>query len=115
MIASTASGADVSSIPTIEVCHAHPHAAWLATLAWRAGLTIARALHESGFLAAHPGWDRAQAGVGIDGKLAAWDDEVAPHVRIEVYRPLDFDPMVSRRRRAEHRAREARGQTGSRR
>ncbi|MBJ7263333.1 MAG: RnfH family protein [Burkholderiaceae bacterium] len=104
-----------ASTPSIEVCHAHVHKVWRARLAWRAGLTIAQALRESGFLAAHPGWDRARAGVGIDGTLAGWDDEIAPHVRIEVYRPLDFDPMVSRRRRAEHRAREARGQTGRKR
>lgn len=95
---------------SVEVCHAYPHSVWRAVVPWRPGLTIEQALHESGFLAAHPGWDQVRAGVGIDGKLASWADGVSSGVRIEVLRPLDFDPMASRRRRAEHRAREARGQ-----
>jgi putative ubiquitin-RnfH superfamily antitoxin RatB of RatAB toxin-antitoxin module len=94
-----------SVTPTIEVCYARTHHAWRAVLPWRAGLTLKQALHESGFFAAYPDWDGAAAGVGVDGKLAHWDDPVAAGVRIEAYRPLDFDPMVSRRRRAEHRAR----------
>jgi len=85
------------------VCHAGPASAWQRALALPAGATVGDALRASGFAAAFPGSDPWAMGVGVFGKLCRADTALADGDRVEIYRPLAFDPKVSRRRRAEHR------------
>ena len=87
----------------IWVCHAGPAAAWQQALALPAGATVGDALRASGFEAAFPGCDPWVMGVGVFGRLCQADTALTDGDRVEIYRPLAFDPKVSRRRRAEHR------------
>ncbi|MEI2418302.1 RnfH family protein [Orrella sp. JC864] len=85
------------------VCHALPDRVWQVQAELPAGADVAQALRTSGFAQAFPGLDPWACGVGIYGKPCQPDTPVREHDRIEIYRPLDFDPMESRRRRAAHR------------
>ncbi|CAM3701672.1 RnfH family protein [Bordetella tumulicola] len=87
----------------ISVCYAEPSAVWQRALTLPTGATVQDALRESGLQAAFPDLDPWGQGVGVFGKLCQAETALADGDRIEVYRPLSFDPMVSRRRRAEHR------------
>lgn len=96
----------------VDVRYAWPDRSWQAQLVCSGPLSIAEVLVRTGFHRDHPGWDAAAAGVGIDGRLAALDTLVSAGDRLEIYRPLTFDPMVSRRRRAQHKAKQNKGRDG---
>ncbi|MBV7485968.1 RnfH family protein [Bordetella sp. BOR01] len=86
------------------VCHAESAAAvWQCTLALPPRATVGDAVRASGFEAQFPGRDAWALGVGVFGKSCQADTPLADGDRVEIYRPLAFDPKVSRRRRAEHR------------
>ncbi len=104
---------EAMDIESIEVCYAWRGRVWRAAMRWSQPITIAQVLDATGFHQAHPGWDVAAAGVGINGRLASLDTTVQACDRVEIYRPLNFDPMVSRRRRAAHKARQTNRRTGS--
>lgn len=87
----------------VSVCYAESSTMWQRALTLPADATVQDALRESGLQAAFPDLDPWGQGVGVFGKLCQADTALADGDRIEVYRPLSFDPMVSRRRRAEHR------------
>lgn len=87
----------------VSVCYPTPTATWERALTLPAGATLADALRESGFEAAFPGQDPWEQGVGVFGKLCRAETPLFDGDRVEIYRPLTFDPMVSRRRRADHR------------
>jgi putative ubiquitin-RnfH superfamily antitoxin RatB of RatAB toxin-antitoxin module len=89
----------------ITVCHAMPGLAWQRELILSAGATAGQALAASGFSAAFPAVDPWLAGVGVHGHVVAAGHVLRDGDRVEVYRPLVFDPMESRRRRAAHKAR----------
>jgi hypothetical protein len=80
---------------TVEVVIAWPDRAERIALQLPVGATVAHALDASGLR----GFVGA-AGVGIYGLRVDESASLAPGDRIEIYRPLDFDPMESRRRRA---------------
>lgn len=96
---------------TVTLTYAEPHAHWSRSVVVPVGATVSDVLLVSGFRQAHPGWDVSPAGVGIDGKQVELTAPVAQGDRVEVYRSLSFDPMVSRRRRAAHKARRAAAQS----
>jgi putative ubiquitin-RnfH superfamily antitoxin RatB of RatAB toxin-antitoxin module len=86
------------------VCHAESAAsAWQCSLELPAHATVGDAVRASGFAVRFPGKDAWQLGVGVFGKLCRADTPLTDGDRVEIYRPLDFDPKESRRRRAEHR------------
>lgn len=85
------------------VCYPTPTAVWQRELRLPVGATAGHALRESGFQAAFPGVDPWTQGVGVFGKACQADTPLLDGDRVEIYRALTFDPMVSRRRRAEHR------------
>ncbi|HYG43070.1 MAG TPA: RnfH family protein [Bordetella sp.] len=88
----------------ICVCHAESaESVWQCMLALPAHATVADAVRASGFAARFPDRDAWQLGVGVFGKTCKADTRLADGDRVEIYRPLAFDPKVSRRRRAEHR------------
>ena len=91
----------------IEVIAAWPGQVWRRTVHLPGHSTVADALEASSVLEAFPelGSMQAMPPVGIFGRACAHDQELRSGDRLEVYRPLVFDPMESRRRRAEHRKR----------
>ena len=82
----------------VEVAYALPDQQQLIALSLPVGATLGDALAASGLLAS------VAAGVelrfGIYGRRCERDTLLADGDRVEIYRPLHFDPMESRRRRA---------------
>ena len=93
----------------IEIRYAWPDRSWHAALTLYQPMSLGQVLTAAGFHQAHPGWDESAAGVGINGRVVSLDTPVRAGDRVEVYRPLSFDHMVSRRRRAQHKARQIKG------
>lgn len=88
---------------TITVSAAYATAArqaWLAVTVPR-GATVRAVIEASGLLEQFPEIDLETQKVGIFGKAARLDAEVAPGDRVEVYRPIVADPKTARRKRAE--------------
>ena len=81
----------------VEVCYALPERQYLVTLTLPAGATAADALALArADLPELPG----EPALGIYGRLCSGDSPLRSGDRLEIYRPLRFDPMESRRRRA---------------
>jgi putative ubiquitin-RnfH superfamily antitoxin RatB of RatAB toxin-antitoxin module len=89
---------------SVAVCYALPDARFLVQLDVAAGTTIAEAIAASGVLVRFPEIDLARNKLGLFGKLKPADTVLRDGDRIEIYRPLQADPMESRRRRARHKA-----------
>ena len=81
----------------VQVCCVMPEQQFLCTLDVAEHSTIAQVIRMSGI--ALPGTDIQQLKVGIYGKIRTPDTVVRAHDRIEIYRPLQADPMEARRRR----------------
>jgi putative ubiquitin-RnfH superfamily antitoxin RatB of RatAB toxin-antitoxin module len=75
----------------VEIVHALPGEARVATIELRAGATVRDALNAAGFTA---------AAVGIFGKRVQLDHRLSEGDRVEIYRPLAMDPKDARRQRA---------------
>ena len=89
---------------SVTVCYALPDVSFLVQLDVDAGTTIAQAIAASGVLARFPEIDLARNQLGLFGKLKPAGTILRDGDRIEIYRPLQADPMESRRRRARHKA-----------
>ena len=87
----------------VSVVYAECGNAWQTRLAVPAGTDVGTVFRLSGFAEAFPDYPSEAPAVGIFGRRCHFEEPVAEGDRIEIYRPLDFDPMESRRRRAEHR------------
>ncbi|OZI22596.1 MULTISPECIES: RnfH family protein [Bordetella] len=91
---------------TLQVCVCFAESAtsaWQRTVRLPASATAADAVRASGFATQYPGRDAWEHGVGIYGKSCQPGTPLSDGDRLEIYRPLTFDPKISRRRRAEHR------------
>lgn len=84
-----------------------PDEVWQVTLPFVGSLTVAQALERSGVLQDHPALNNEPLSFGIFGQVCLPDRVLLPGDRVEIYRPLFFDPMQSRRRRAAHRLAQA--------
>lgn len=89
----------------IQVCYALPEIALLIDIEVEQGATLEQAIQQSGLLAKYPEIDLAVNKTGVFGKLRKLSELARAGDRIEIYRPLQADPMESRRRRAKHKAR----------
>ncbi|MDQ6681115.1 MAG: RnfH family protein [Pseudomonadota bacterium] len=69
-----------------------------------AGATLADALHLSQMQQRHPQIDLASQPVGIWGALRPLDAVLRDGDRVEIYRPLQVDPMEARRARQRRQA-----------
>lgn len=85
----------------VQVCFLSPECQFLQSLLVASGTTIAEAIEISGLVNSIPEIKLNQLKVGIYSKLKSPETVLQPHDRIEIYRPLQVDPMVARRRRAE--------------
>ncbi len=92
----------------VQVCYALPDRAFIADVSLPAGATLRQAVDASGLLQQHPDIDLDQQRLGIYGKVKTSDAMLRDGDRVEVYRPLQADPMETRRRRAKHKAGEGR-------
>jgi putative ubiquitin-RnfH superfamily antitoxin RatB of RatAB toxin-antitoxin module len=84
-----------------------PTESWLKTVYLTQPSTVAEAIALSGFEQTFPTINWQAAGVGLFGRNCSPEEQVMAGARIEIYRPLTFDPMQSRRRRAAHRKAQA--------
>jgi len=89
---------------SVMVCYALPGRVWLNTIQTRCSATVQEIVEQSGFFLEHASLSPETLRYGVYGKKVSPQDTVCPGDRIEIYRPLSFDPKESRRRRAAHRA-----------
>lgn len=87
----------------IQVVYAQPDAVWQVDVQLPPGATVQAALDASGYAQQFPDHAGKLPVVGIYGQRCNMDRVLVDGDRIEIYRPLTFDPMESRRRRAVHR------------
>ena len=89
----------------VEVVYARPESVWRRQLDLPQGATALQAIELSGVLQQCSELQSATLTLGIFGRVCAPHQVLAAGDRVEIYRPLVFDPMESRRRRQQHRQR----------
>ncbi len=89
----------------IEVIHVRPNEVWRRTVELEVGSTVRQAIEASGLIQDFPEMQAEPPVVGVFGRSRSPQHILQPGDRVEVYRPLVYDPMESRRRRARHRHR----------
>lgn len=89
----------------VEVLYARPGAIWRRQVELPPGATAAQAVEASALLAERPELGGGMPPLGVYGRICPPQQPLKPGDRVEVYRPLVFDPMESRRRRMRHRER----------
>lgn len=94
-----------TSFIRIEVVYAKPGTVWRKMLEVPAGTTARQAFEQSGFVQAFPHAAQHICVMGVFGRRCHDNDMLADGDRLELYRPLQFDPKESRRRRAQHKQR----------
>lgn len=97
----------MTQVMHVEVIYASANDVWHRKLSVNEGDTVKHALVASGLLEHYPELHVPSLKVGIFGRICSLEQVLAPGDRIEVYRPLVYNPMESRRRRASHRQRRA--------
>ena len=83
----------------VEVAYARADRQWLLKVDLPLGATVDDAVAASGLIAAAGLGEPLE--FGVFGRRCASSTPLAYGDRVEIYRPLSFDPMESRRRRAE--------------
>ena len=81
----------------VEVSYAVPGAQRVLSLCLPAGCTARRAVALSGIHALFPEIDPASCPLGVFGTAVGDEYRLAEGDRLEVYRPLENDPMEARR------------------
>lgn len=89
----------------VEVLYPEPDRIWRRTVEVGDGATVEQALQAAGLFESFPAFRETPPSVGIFGRACPLNQVLRDGDRVEVYRPLVFDPMESRRRRARHRDR----------
>lgn len=84
----------------VEVVFALEERQSLVSVSVPAGSTVADAIDSSGLRDLFPDYDLLQLPVGIWGRPVDRQRKVQSGDRIEIYRPLQMDPMEARRQRA---------------
>lgn len=92
-----------TDVIAVQVVYAEAASVWQAELTLPPASTIAQALQASRFARLFPNYPYDGLRVGVYGQESPLDHVLADGDRVEIYRPLVFDPMESRRRRALHR------------
>lgn len=87
---------------SVEVCFITPNKPFLRTLHVPKGTTIAQAIQLCNLSMEFPETDFNQLKAGIYSKIKTPDNVLRDQDRVEIYRPLQVDPMTARRRRAQH-------------
>lgn len=87
----------------VHIAFAAPTRLWQHTLDVPEGTTVGQALDQSGFADEFPEFTDHPPATGVYGERCDVRRILREGDRIELYRPLVFDPLESRRRRAAHR------------
>ncbi|HUH59936.1 MAG TPA: RnfH family protein [Candidimonas sp.] len=87
----------------IQLVYATPQRIWRHDMRVCRGCSAGQAIDASPFAAEFPEYAHHVPAIGIYGQACARERVLDDGDRIEIYRPLSFDPMESRRRRAAHR------------
>jgi len=90
---------DRAQMLRVQVCYARPDTVFLEELDVAPGVTLEQAIRASGVLTRAPEIDLTVCTVGIYGKVKPLDTPLWASDRVEIYRPLQADPMEARRRR----------------
>jgi putative ubiquitin-RnfH superfamily antitoxin RatB of RatAB toxin-antitoxin module len=88
----------------VAIVYAQPQRSISKSLLLSPGATIADALAEAALDQDFLGVDLANSPVGIFGKVARRDVKLNDGDRIEIYRPLQEEPKLARRKRASPKA-----------
>jgi putative ubiquitin-RnfH superfamily antitoxin RatB of RatAB toxin-antitoxin module len=104
-MATMVEAASGAALIRIQVCYASPGKQALKQLSVPAGTLLHDGIKRSGLLEEVREIDLSCWRVGIYGKLKTLDTVLRDQDRIEIYRPLIADPMESRRKRADKKAR----------
>ena len=86
-----------------EIIYIEPGEVFQQTVQLELGATIEQALEDSDLFQRFPGLQALPLAVGIYGKQVGLGYVLQQDDRIEVYRPLIFDPKEARRNRAKKR------------
>lgn len=100
-----AAGGAMQAQIQIQVCYVSPGVQALKQLSVPAGTLLHDGIKRSGLLEEIREIDLSCWRVGIYGKLKTLDTVLRDRDRVEIYRPLIADPMESRRKRADKKAR----------
>ncbi|CDM24459.1 RnfH family protein [Castellaniella defragrans] len=87
----------------VHIAFAAPTRLWRRTLDVPEGTTVGQALALSGFAEEFPEFTDHPPAMGVYGERCDARRVLREDDRVELYRPLVFDPLESRRRRAAHR------------
>ncbi|WP_368647090.1 RnfH family protein [Castellaniella ginsengisoli] len=87
----------------VHIAFAAPTHVWRRTLNVPEGATVGQVLALSGFAEAFPEFTDHPPAMGVYGERCDVRRILRENDRVELYRPLVFDPLESRRRRAAHR------------
>ena len=83
----------------VEVAYAKPDQQTLISLNLPSGSSVAQAISASGLLQQCPEIDLSQQKIGIFGQVCKLDTLLSEGDRVEIYRPLQQNPMDARRGR----------------
>lgn len=92
---------------TVQVVLAWADHDWRCQLEFNSPVSADQAIKESGVTQHFEGLDPWRHGVALFGRRILPEQLLQAGDRLEILRPLEFDPMQSRRRRAEHRKQRA--------
>ncbi len=84
----------------IEVAYALAEQQTIIALSLAKGATVEQAISESKVLDLYPDINKAPLNVGIFGSVCKLDTLLKTGDRVEIYRPLHYDPKEARRQRA---------------
>lgn len=87
----------------VTIAFAAPAGVWQQCLQVPEGTTAGEALRLSGFAREFPEFTDHPLALGVYGERCAPSRVLREADRVELYRPLVYDPQESRRRRAAHR------------
>jgi len=96
--------ADAVVTIAVTVVYVSPTTPHVVPLVLPAGATVALAVQQSGILALESGLSADDLQVGIYSRVVPLTTVLTDADRVEIYRPLLFDPKEVRRRRAQQRA-----------
>jgi hypothetical protein len=92
----------------VEVAYARPERQWVISVCWRDGMTALEAVEASGLLREVGELRRDDLHLGVYGQRVAPGQALRAGDRVEIYRPLRFDPRDARRKAAQQAARSGR-------
>lgn len=86
---------------TVDVVHAGVDRLWRCRIVLPIGSTAQQAVEAAGFLEQLPLADREPLRLGVFSRRIDASRVLRDGDRVEIYRPLQLDPMAARRRRAD--------------